>query len=113
MAVRALVGHGYQVLEAEHGRAALDLLDGRGERIDVVVTDVAMPGLSGRELAGELESRRAGVPVLFMSGYTGNDVVRRGLLEAGQPFLPKPFAPEELVRRVSELLLPTRAREPD
>jgi PAS domain S-box-containing protein len=108
IAVRALVDHGYSVIEAERASAALDLLAAHSGRVDVVVTDVAMPGLGGRELAARLAEIRPGIAVLYMSGYTDQDVVRRGLLEEGQPFLRKPFAPQELARRVHEVLHQSR-----
>ena len=102
--VRALAEHGYHVLQADRGQAALELLNGKSEPIDVLVTDVAMPGMGGRELATRVAALRPGLPVLFISGYTDDDVIRRGLLEQGQPFLQKPFTPDELARRVHHLL---------
>ncbi|HEX2220554.1 MAG TPA: MHYT domain-containing protein [Gemmatimonadales bacterium] len=104
MAARALVDHGYAVLEAERATAALELLAGRATRVDVVITDVAMPGLGGRELAARVAELRPGTAVLFMSGYSDEDVVRRGLLEENQPFLQKPFTPELLARQLHDLL---------
>jgi len=104
MALRALSAHGYAVLEAERATAALALLAGGSTRVDVVITDVAMPGMDGRELAARVAELRPGTPVLFMSGYSDQDVVRRGLLEAGQPFLQKPFTPELMARQVHDLL---------
>ncbi len=104
IAARVLTDRGYRVIVAEDGQAALDLLVEPDCQVDAVVTDLAMPGVSGRELAGRIERLRPGVPLLFMSGYTDDDVVRRGLLDAGQPFFRKPFSPEELARRVRDLL---------
>lgn len=104
IAARVLTDRGYLVLEAEHGQAALDLLARRNDRVDAVVTDVAMPGLSARELAARIGQIRPGVPVFFMSGYTDDEVIRRGLLDAGQPFFQKPFTPEGLARWVGDLL---------
>jgi CheY-like chemotaxis protein len=63
-----------------------------------------MPGLSGRELAARLADRWPDIPILFTSGYTGMDVVRRGLLEQGREFLQKPLAPDELARKVREMV---------
>ncbi|HEX5387444.1 MAG TPA: PAS domain S-box protein [Gemmatimonadales bacterium] len=107
---RALAERGYAVLEAADGEAALELLRKRGDGVHVVVTDVAMPGMSGRELAGRASSIAPAVPVLFMSGYADADMAERGWLDAGQPFLQKPFAPGELVRRVEELVTSRRSR---
>ncbi|CAN5769010.1 hypothetical protein BH24GEM1_BH24GEM1_17740 [soil metagenome] len=101
---RVLREQGYLVLEASNGGDALALAADRATRIDLVVADVVMPGLGGRELAGRLAERRPGVPILFTSGYTGHDVVERGLIERDWPFLPKPVAPDALARKVRELL---------
>jgi CheY-like chemotaxis protein len=74
-----------------------------GQGVDLVLTDVAMPGMSGRELADRLRQARPDVRVIFMSGYADDEIVRRGLLEPDQPFIQKPFTPEGLIRRVAEL----------
>ena len=91
-------------MEAENGREALEAITARGETPRLVVSDVIMPGLSGRELSEALATARPGLPVLFMSGYTGEDVLARSLLPDTAPFIQKPFAPEELVARVRTLL---------
>ena len=101
---RVLRDHGYLVLEAPHGLSALAIAADPDTRIDLVVADVVMPELGGRELAARLAERRSGVPILFISGYTGHDVVERGLVERDWPFLPKPVAPDALARKVRELL---------
>ena len=101
---RVLRDLGYQVLEAPHGLGALAIAADPDTRIDLVVADVVMPELGGRELAARLAERRSGVPILFISGYTGHDVVERGLVERDWPFLPKPVAPDALARKVRELL---------
>ena len=72
--------------------------------IDVVLTDVAMPEFGGRELAQRLSKLRPGLPIIFMSGYTNDELTRRGLLDPGIPFLEKPFSPEELARVVQGVL---------
>jgi nitrogen-specific signal transduction histidine kinase/ActR/RegA family two-component response regulator len=104
MVARALEEHGYTVLEAEHGRDALDVLAGAGSGVDVVLTDLVMPELNGNELAQRLREERPELPVLYMSGYTDADVVERGLLDAAAPFIQKPFTPDELALRIRELL---------
>ena len=101
---RSLEREGYTVLAAVDGREALS----RGEQhhgiIHLLVTDVVMPGIGGRELAQRLCRLRPGLRVLFMSGYPGEAVVQPGGMAAGVPFLQKPFMPEELVRKAREVL---------
>jgi two-component system cell cycle sensor histidine kinase/response regulator CckA len=101
---RVLTGEGYEVLEAADGRQALDLMAQRSGRVDLVITDVAMPVLNGRELADRLRELRPNLPVLFMSGYTDDEMVRRGLIEPNKPFVSKPFTPEVLSAKVRLLL---------
>ncbi len=99
-AARALAEEGYRVLEAESGDRALELLRAGGHRPVVIVTDVVMPGMTGSELADEVSRLAPGTAVLFTSGYPDEEILRRGLLEPGAAFLPKPFSPEALVRAV-------------
>jgi CheY-like chemotaxis protein len=96
MAARGLVEAGYTTLEAENGRAALDLLRGRRGRVDVVITDVGMPEMDGYELARQLEQERPDLPIIYMTGY--------GDVEVAGPFLRKPFSPDAFVRKVGEVL---------
>jgi two-component system cell cycle sensor histidine kinase/response regulator CckA len=102
MARRALVEAGFRVVEAANGREALALA--AETPVDAVLTDLAMPEIGGRELARRLQETRPELPVVFMSGYTDDDVMRRGLLEQGVPFLEKPLAPEALTRTMRKLL---------
>jgi signal transduction histidine kinase len=104
MAARALAAQGYAVLEAANGAEALEVLARGGSPIDLVLTDVVMPLVNGRELSERLSVERPGLRVLFMSGYTDDDIVRRGLLRPGSPFLQKPFMPGDLSRKVREVL---------
>jgi PAS domain S-box-containing protein len=100
IAARALEEAGYRVLVAENGERALELLSGNGDPPALVLADVVMPGMSGSELAVTLARFAPGVPVLFTSGYTDGEILRRGLLKPGAAFLAKPFSPEGLVRAV-------------
>jgi CheY-like chemotaxis protein len=90
------------VLEAASGRQALDLVRQSPDRIALLLTDVVMPGMSGRELAAAVAELMPGIPVLFTSGYTDSEIVRRGLLAPGAAFLPKPFTMAALVRAARE-----------
>ncbi len=103
LACRCLRERGYSVLEARTGREALERLD-RDHRIDLIISDVVMPDLGGRELGSRLAALRPDLSILYMSGYTGDYVIQRGLLEPGVPFQQKPFTAESLVRTVRELL---------
>ena len=96
MTSRSLRDFGYRVIEAKNGLEALELLGGPDVAVRLMVADVVMPGMDGPELARQASTLRPDLQVLFMSGYTDDEVVRRGLLEAGQPFLQKPFTPEVL-----------------
>ena len=101
---RALEASGYTVLAAADGPDAVRLLERYGGPIHLVLTDVIMPGMNGRELAHRLVQRRPGLRVLYMSGYPGDAIVHRGALEPGTAFLQKPFMPEDLARKVREVL---------
>ncbi len=109
LASRSLREHGYTVLEARHGADAIRQLQSRPSGIDLVITDVVMPEMGGRELGRRLKLMRPSLPVLFISGYTGEDVIQRGLMDPDAPFQQKPFAPEGLARKVREMLDSARA----
>ncbi len=100
---RVLAAHGYRCVEANNGVEALGIMGAGGEKITAVVTDVVMPGLGGGALAERLAELQPTVPVLFTSAYSGEDVVRRGLIPADAPFLQKPFTPETLVAKLQDL----------
>jgi CheY-like chemotaxis protein len=108
-AVRALARHvltacGYTVLEAADGRDAVRVAERHAGRIDLVVSDVVMPHLGGRQLVERLVAVRPGMKVLFLSGYTDYAVVRHGVLEADHAFLQKPFTPTALAQKVRDVL---------
>ncbi len=107
-AVRALARevlrrHGYAVLEARHGVDALTVVEAHADTIDLMVTDVVMPHMSGRDLAERLGAVRPAMKVLFMSGYTDHAAVHRDLTP-GTAFLQKPFTPDLLARTVRQVL---------
>ncbi|HEY3013036.1 MAG TPA: PAS domain S-box protein, partial [Gemmatimonadales bacterium] len=114
MTSRALEEYGYTVVEASGSHQALSVLERSKGKIDLLITDVILPGMDGPELARRAAEIMPELPVLFISGYTDDEVVRRGLLEVGQPFMQKPFTPEVLGAEVAELLKgkSTRSRVP-
>ena len=99
-----LSSRGYQVLEAENGEKALKLAADCARTIDLMITDVVMPGISGRELARELIKARPQTKVLFLSGYTEDAVINQGVLEPDTAFLQKQFTLQNLARKVREVL---------
>ena len=104
MAARALTEGGYRVLEAGSAREALDLLANATGPCKLVLMDVVMPGMGGRELASRIEDLWPGIPVLFISGHTDGEILSRGLLDPDTAFLAKPFTAEALVRAVRDRL---------
>jgi two-component system, cell cycle sensor histidine kinase and response regulator CckA len=95
---------GYNVLEAGTGQEAVEIAMAYENAIDLLVTDVVMPGMSGRQLADSLVLTRPDIRILFMSGYTDEAILRHNVLEASIAFLQKPFSPTGLARKVREVL---------
>ncbi len=104
LAKLVLQSHGYNVLEARDGREAIGIAQQHGDRVHMLVTDLVMPRMSGRQLADVLTRLRPNLRILFMSGYTDEAIVRQGALDPGVAFLQKPFSPIALARKVREVL---------
>ena len=99
-----LRGLGYRVWAVPNATAALPILEGNGQRIDLLLTDIVMPGLNGRELGQQAQRLRPGLPVLYMTGYSRNAVVRHGRLDDGVNLVQKPILQQVLATRVRDLL---------
>ncbi|HWT87685.1 MAG TPA: PAS domain S-box protein [Candidatus Angelobacter sp.] len=99
-----LTGQGYRVMGADSPKKAEEIAAKSGQEIDLVLTDVIMPSMSGRELVKKLLAQNAKMRVLYMSGYTDNVIAQGGVLEEGLAFLQKPFTPRALVQKVREVL---------
>jgi signal transduction histidine kinase/CheY-like chemotaxis protein len=104
LAQRSLRRAGYQVLSAGNGAEALDVAQQYREKIHLLITDVVMPSMGGKELADRLLLERPDVAVLYMSGYTDDTIAQHGALCPGMQLLPKPFIPDTLTRKVREVL---------
>ena len=99
-----LIDHGFQVLAAANGEVAIEVAKTHEGRIDLLLTDVVMPGMNGRRLADQLLSKRPGLKVIFISGYTDSFIAGHGVLEPGTHLLHKPFTEEALILKVREVL---------
>jgi PAS domain S-box-containing protein len=102
--VRVLERKGYHVLEAQDGDVALEVAASHDGPIDLLIADLVMPGLNGREVAERLLETRPGLATIFISGYTADEVLRHGISTGQHRFLPKPFTPDEIVREVAGVL---------
>jgi PAS domain S-box-containing protein len=101
---KILTEHGHTVLEARHGKDALTAASGYSHPIQLVVTDVVMPGMGAGQLVDELLAKRPQLKVLYMSGYTDDEVMRRGITRSGAAFIHKPFTSLEVMQKVREVL---------
>jgi YesN/AraC family two-component response regulator len=97
------------VLEARDGTDALRIAESHPGPIHLLLTDVVMPDLSGREVARRVNARRPDIKILFMSGYTDEAIAHHGVLDERTTFLGKPFSPEQLAVKVHEVLVPASA----
>ena len=104
LVTRALREGGYRIVQAQHGAAALALLESRCESIDLVISDLVMPGIGGREVARWVLAHCPALPVLFISGYPRSYLEAHDLYDAAIPLLRKPFLPSRLLEAVQELL---------
>ena len=104
LSARILEGNGYTVLLARNGLEALAIAAGHDGHIDLVASDVVMPKMNGRPLVEKLLESRKGMSVLFMSGYTDDEVMRRGVLDGRTAFLQKPFTPAQFAKKVRDVL---------
>jgi two-component system, cell cycle sensor histidine kinase and response regulator CckA len=105
-----LTEYGYTVLTARDSGEALALARHHESPIDLLVTDVVMPGMNGRELRDELSALFPHMKTLFMSGYTPDVIATRGVIDEGIEFLPKPFSVVSLTAKVHEMLCPRASR---
>jgi two-component system cell cycle sensor histidine kinase/response regulator CckA len=104
LAARMLLLLGYRVLEARDGHEAIKLLQRGPQRIGVVLTDLAMPGIGGRRLGETIANCWPQVRVLYMSGFPAQKMMNDGALDPNDPFIQKPFTSEQLGRRVRDVL---------
>jgi CheY-like chemotaxis protein len=101
---KILTEHGYTVLEARHGRDALDVAASYQHPIQLLLSDVVMPEMGAGELADQLLAERPEMKVIYISGYTTDEVVRRGVSQNDAAFIQKPFTPDELMQQVRSVL---------
>jgi CheY-like chemotaxis protein len=102
---RALTEANYHVIQATHGAAALALLEGESVPVDLVVCDLVMPALNGRDLARWAATHRPDLPILFISGYPLAYLEAHGMYDPAIPLLRKPFLPSRLIESVEEVLM--------
>jgi CheY-like chemotaxis protein len=103
MITTSLTGLGYRVYDAQDGDEAISVCK-KKERIDMLITDVVMPGMSGRELADNLQLKYKDMKVLFISGYTDDAIGQHGVLDEEISFLQKPFTPQRLAKKIRMVL---------
>ena len=104
LACKILGSRGYTILEAPNGEAALRVSREHAGPIHLMLTDLIMPGMSGRDLEERLQPLRPEMRVIYMSGYTDDTIFHHGVLNEGTEFIQKPFSPQSLARKVREVL---------
>ena len=104
LAGRGLARHGYIVLEAANGEEALTLLDQHLPDVSLVVTDMTLPGMSGRELADRVRDRRRDIKILYTSGFIDDAAIESGIEQSTRPFLQKPYTPAALAAKIRLVL---------
>ncbi len=104
LCLEVLTKAGYAVLEAQNGEEALRLARENKRALDLIVTDVVMPGMSGRELAKKMTAHHPRAKVLYLSGYADDAVLRHGVMEEGAALIPKPFTPNQLLKKIRDIL---------
>ena len=102
--IKLLEEVGYTVIPAADGRDALDRLIEHKASVDILISDVVMPTMNGKDLKGRIEKLKPGIKVLYMSGYTADVIAHRGVLSEGAHFIQKPFSVNALARKVREVL---------
>jgi two-component system, cell cycle sensor histidine kinase and response regulator CckA len=112
LAYTLLEQNGYHVLAAASGLEALKMVEDKRDRIDLLLTDVIMPGINGRALAERLAPLQSGLKVLYMSGYTDSAIADHGVLDEGTNLLHKPFSEEALIQKVREVLNADKPNQP-
>ena len=103
LVVEVLADLGYRAIEAVDGPQGLEIVRS-SQRIDLLITDVGLPGLNGRQVADAARALRAGLKILFMTGYAENAALASGSLDAGMTLITKPFTMETLLTRVREII---------
>lgn len=104
LASRGLARYGYTVLEAGSAEEALKMLEAHVEDVSLIVTDLTLPGMSGRELADRVKDRRADIKVLYTSGFTADTAIHAGVEQATLAFLQKPYTPSALAQKIRMVL---------
>jgi two-component system cell cycle sensor histidine kinase/response regulator CckA len=104
LAERILTEFGYKVLVAENGEVAKQIFEQQKEKIQIVVTDIIMPGISGRDLAAHIKKENPDIKLLYISGYSDEAILHHNKIDNGSEFLQKPFTAQKFVRRVRQIL---------
>jgi len=96
--------YGYDVLQAYNAEEALEIYKNKKDGVDMIITDIVMPGMNGIDMVKHLTTTYGEIPVLYISGYTDNEIIQRGLAKHGLHFLQKPFTPDQITEKIREIL---------